>query len=172
MAVVKDIDAVYNINYMNEIQTNSNNESSNGTGANTISTNITNEKVVDALSGKKILLVEDDAFLASILNSRLVSRNVQLTVAKNGEEALATLAGSPFDAVLLDVLLPGMSGFEVLQIIRTTPEIKDVPVTVISNYSQVKDREKAESMNAHFLVKALVNPDDILAQVEKMVAGK
>lgn len=150
--VVKDIDAVYNINYMNEIQTNSNN--------------------ADILAGKKILLVEDDTFLASILRSRLTSRNVQLTVAKNGEEAIATLAGSSFDGVLLDVLLPGMSGFEVLQIIRNTPEIKDVPVTVISNYNQVKDREKAESMNAAFLVKALVNPDDILAQVEKMVAGK
>jgi CheY-like chemotaxis protein len=149
---VKDIDAVYNINHMNEIQTNSNN--------------------ADILAGKKILLVEDDTFLASILRSRLTSRNVQLTVAKNGEEAIATLAGSSFDGVLLDVLLPGMSGFEVLQIIRNTPEIKDVPVTVISNYNQVKDREKAESMNAAFLVKALVNPDDILAQVEKMVAGK
>lgn len=115
------------------------------------------------------MLVEDDAFLASILHSRLLSQNVQLTVAKNGEEAITALAGSAFDAVLLDVLLPGMSGFEVLEIIRNTPNIKDIPVTVISNYSQVKDRERAEAMHAHFLVKALVNPDDILAQVEKMV---
>lgn len=152
---------------MNEIQTNSNNAS-----VDSVSSQNADVQSTDVLSGKKILLVEDDTFLASILRSRLTSRDVQLTVAKNGEEAISTLSGSRFDAVLLDVLLPGMSGFEVLQIIRTTPEIKDVPVTVISNYSQVKDREKAESMNADFLVKALVNPDDILAQVEKMVAGK
>lgn len=127
------------------------------------------EKRIDTLAGKKILLVEDDAFLASIMNSRLTSRNVQITVAKNGEDALAALAGTPFDAILLDVLLPGMSGFEVLETIRNTPEIKDTPVTIISNFSQIKDREKAESMQANFLVKALVNPDDILAQVEKMI---
>ena len=127
------------------------------------------EKRIDLLSGKRILLVEDDAFLASILNSRLTSHNVQITVAKNGEDALSALAGAPFDAILLDVLLPGMNGFEVLETIRNTPEIKDTPVTIISNFSQVKDREKAESMHANFLVKALVNPDDILAQVEKMI---
>jgi CheY-like chemotaxis protein len=60
----------------------------------------------------------------------------------------------------------------VLESIRKNEETKDLPVTVISNFNQQKDRERAATMGAGFFVKALVNPDDILQQVEKMLLGK
>ena len=126
----------------------------------------------DILSGKNILLVEDDDFLGSIMLSRLSARKAHTVVAKNGEEAVVELLHQKFDAALLDILLPGMSGFDVLESIRSKDETKDLPVTVISNFNQQKDKEKAISMGAGFFVKALVNPDDIVEQVEKMLVGK
>jgi CheY-like chemotaxis protein len=127
---------------------------------------------IDVLSGKNILLVEDNDFLGSIMLSRLSAKNAHTVVAKNGEDAVIELAKQKFDAALLDVLLPGMSGFDVLESIRKNEETKDLPVTVISNFNQQKDRERAATMGAGFFVKALVNPDDILQQVEKMLLGK
>ncbi len=126
----------------------------------------------NVLSGKNILLVEDDGFLGSIMHSRLTNIKALVTVAKSGEEALEELKKQKFDAALLDILLPGITGFDVLQSIRDNPETKDMPATVISNFNQVKDKEKAESMGAAFLVKALVNPDDIVEHVGKMLSGK
>jgi len=121
------------------------------------------------LEGKKILVVEDDKFLGSILVSRLVGQKVDTAYANSGEAALEEIKKQVPDIVLLDVLLPGIDGFEVLKQIRANPLTEKVPVMVLSNFNQLKDKEKAESMGASFLVKALVNPDDIVEQVRKML---
>jgi CheY-like chemotaxis protein len=125
-----------------------------------------------ALEGKKVLLVEDDNFLGSILLSRLVSRNANVTLAKTGEEALEYLKKQVPHIVLLDILLPGINGFEVLESIRKTPETKNLPVIVISNFNQPKDQEKATELGAGLLVKALVNPDVIVDHVAKKLEEK
>jgi len=121
------------------------------------------------INGKRVLIVEDDDFLGKIMTSRLSSKGAVAVLAKSGEEALVALKEQKFDAALLDILLPGINGFEVLQFIREVPETKDLPVTVISNFNQVKDEEKAKAMGAAFMVKALVNPDEIIAQAEMML---
>ncbi|MEI8062130.1 MAG: response regulator [bacterium] len=126
----------------------------------------------DVLVGKKILVVEDDKFLGSILVSRLMSRKVKVVYATSGEAALEELKKDTPEAVLLDIMLPGIDGFEVLKQIRENPATKALPVMILSNISQVKDKEKAESMGAGFLVKALVNPDDIVAQTEEILRSK
>lgn len=123
----------------------------------------------NSLSGKKILLVEDDSFLASILMSRLGHKKVLASYAKSGEEALLELKRQIPDAVLLDILLPGINGFEVLQSIRNNPETKSLPVIVISNFSQAQDIEKVKALGAGYLVKALADPDQILGEVEKLL---
>ncbi len=121
------------------------------------------------LEGKKILVVEDDKFLGSILVSRLVGQKVDAFYANTGEVALEQIKKQIPDIVLLDILLPGIDGFEVLKQMRENPLTEKVPVMVLSNFNQMKDKEKAESLGASFLVKALVNPDDIIEQVRKML---
>lgn len=125
----------------------------------------------DVLEGKKILVVEDDKFLGSILVSRLVGKKVDAIYANSGESAVEELKKQVPDIVLLDLLLPGIDGFEVLRQIRANPMTEKVPVMILSNYNQMKDKEKAESMGAMFLVKALVNPDDIIGQVRNMLGA-
>jgi CheY-like chemotaxis protein len=124
----------------------------------------------NVLNGKRILVVEDDNFLGSIITSRLSSSLCVVIAVKNGEDALKELETKDFDAALLDVLLPGISGFEVLESIRKNPKTKDLPVTVISNFNQVKDKDQAGALGADFLVKALVDPDMIVKKVEAMIS--
>lgn len=121
------------------------------------------------LRGKKIMLVEDDAFLGSIMMSRIEAAKAEGTLAKNGEDALEQIAKTDFDLVLLDILLPGISGFDVLESIRANPKTKDLPVAIVSNFNQVKDKERAASLGAPFFVKALVTPDDILEEAKKLL---
>ena len=114
------------------------------------------------LDGKKVLLVEDDSFLGGIMMTRLRARKADAVYTISGEGALEEFKKQKFDIVLLDLLLPGIGGFEVLKSIRENSENKEVPVIIISNFDQLKDRDMAKSMNAGYLVKALVNPDEII----------
>ncbi|MES2623414.1 MAG: response regulator [Patescibacteria group bacterium] len=123
----------------------------------------------DILIGKRLLLVEDDTFLGSILSTRLRDKNVDVAYAATGEDALTELKKQKPDLVLLDVLLPGINGFEVLEVIRKDPETKDMHVIVLSNFSQVEDQKKATALGADFLVKALVNPDNILEKIVEVL---
>lgn len=130
----------------------------------------TNEENANApIGGKKLLIVEDDDFLSSILLSRLNNKDTTVILTGSGEGALNELKKGTPDAILLDILLPGINGFDVLKVIRADALLKDIPVTVISNFDQAKDKEMAKSMNADYLVKALVTPDDIAAKVDEML---
>jgi len=119
------------------------------------------------ISGKSILIVEDDNFLGGILSTRISNQGGKVTRARTGEDALVALQGGNLDIVLLDILLPGMDGFEVLKRLRSDEKTKDLPVIVISNFNQMSDKEKAASLGAQFLVKALITPDDIVQRVEE-----
>jgi DNA-binding response OmpR family regulator len=141
-----------------------------------ISTALSHEKLTDIpvenfdiLIGKRILLVEDDSFLGSILSTRLRNKQVDVAYAASGEDALAEIKKQKPDMVLLDVLLPGINGFEVLESIRKDAETKDMHVIVLSNFSQVEDQKRAVMLGADFMVKALVNPDNILSKVVEVL---
>ena len=114
------------------------------------------------LEGKKVLLVEDDSLLGGIMMTRLRASKADAVYAISGENAIDEIKKQKFDIILLDLLLPNIGGFEVLKFIRQDSQNKEVPVIVISNFDQLKDRETAKSMNAGYLVKALVNPDEII----------
>jgi len=124
------------------------------------------------ISEKKVLLVEDDAFLGSILEARMKSKGASVIFAKTGESALEELNKGMPDIILLDILLPGINGFEVLQWIRGTDEGRGVPVIVLSNFSQMSDRQKAIELGAEYLVKALVTPDSVVDHLEKLLTAK
>ena len=115
---------------------------------------------------KKILLVEDDEVLASVYRARLELEGFEVREVHNGEDALtATLEYKP-DLILLDAMMPKISGFDVLDILRNTPETMNTRVIMLTALSQDKDRQRAESLGVDdYLVKSQVVIGDVIERV-------
>src|SRR5213080_4500495 len=88
---------------------------------------------------KRILLVEDDDALANVYLTRLQAEGFDVRRVANGEEALATALSYKPDLVLLDVMMPKVSGFDVLDILRNTPETTDLKIVMLTALSQDSD---------------------------------
>jgi len=117
-------------------------------------------------SSKKILWVEDDKFLSSILVRKFESSGYIVLKAKNSDEALEIIQNGTPDIIILDILLPGLSGFDILQKIKIQDKFKKIPVIILSNMSRPSDLEKAKILGTQrFLVKASVSLDQIIKEV-------
>lgn len=123
------------------------------------------------LAGRKILWIEDDQFLSSILAVKLSHEGSTCLYAKDGEEAMGILEREIPDIILLDLLLPGMTGFEVLEKIRADARFTKVPVIILSNLGQKEDQEKCAQLGAtKYLIKAEHDLEDIVNEVAKTLA--
>ncbi|TSC85168.1 MAG: two-component histidine kinase/response regulator motif-containing protein [Parcubacteria group bacterium Gr01-1014_17] len=121
----------------------------------------------DSLSGKAVLVVEDDAFLHDILVRKLSGAGAKLLHATDSGEAFESLRNEKSDIVLLDILLPGQDGFEVLRQIRAKPETKALPVILLSNLGQKSDIDKGKQLGANrFLIKATASLDEIVNEIQ------
>jgi signal transduction histidine kinase/CheY-like chemotaxis protein/HAMP domain-containing protein len=90
---------------------------------------------LDAVRGRRVLVVDDEREIADLIAGQLTPLEVQATIAANGEEALALLRAEHYDAVTLDILMPGMDGFEVLRQIRSDPDLRPTPIVFVSVFS-------------------------------------
>jgi len=116
---------------------------------------------------KKILLVEDDAALSGVYKSRLEMEGFETREVNNGEKALSAALEFKPDLILLDAMMPKISGFDVLDIIRNTPETSNIRVIMLTALSQPKDKERAESLGADdYLVKSQVVIGDVVERVK------
>lgn len=116
---------------------------------------------------KKVLLVEDDNGLASVYTTRLEAENFKVRRVPNGEEALAAALEYRPDLVLLDVMMPKVSGFDVLDILRNTPEIANVKVIMLTALSQDADRERADALGVDdYLIKSQVVIGDVIEKIK------
>jgi len=116
---------------------------------------------------KKILLVEDDTALASVYRSRLELEGFEISEVNNGEDALSAAISFKPDLVLLDAMMPKISGFDVLDILRNTPETTNIRVIMLTALSQPKDKERAEQLGVDdYLVKSQVVIGDVVARVK------
>ena len=116
---------------------------------------------------KKILLVEDDMALSAVYRSRLEIEGFDVREANNGEDALSVTVEYRPDLILLDVMMPKISGFDVLDILRNTPETANVRIIMLTALSQPKDKERAESLGVDdYLVKSQVVIGDVVARVK------
>lgn len=122
-------------------------------------------------SGEKtILLVEDDAFLASLIKNRLEREHFRIQSIANGTEVLPFLRATPPDLVLLDIILPGKLGFEILQEAKQDPALKTIPFMIISNLAQETDITKAHNLGAvEYFVKAQIKIDDLIAKISRFL---
>jgi len=117
---------------------------------------------------KKILLVEDDQSLAEVYRSRLEMEGFEVIVVHDGEIAIGEIINHRPDLVILDAMLPKISGFDLLDIMRTTPEIMNVRIIMLTALSQSNDRERAESLGVDaYLVKSQITIGDVVNSVRK-----
>lgn len=117
--------------------------------------------------GPTIVWAEDDKLISSILAKKFGASGFNVIHAKNGVEALEALKTVVPSAIVLDLLMPDMNGFDVLEKVRQDARLKDVPAMILSNLSKPSDIEKAKSLGAKkFIVKAAVSLDQIVAEVK------
>lgn len=116
---------------------------------------------------KKILLVEDDETLAMVYQQRLELEGFEVKHSVNGEQALSDAVEFKPDLVLLDVMMPKLNGFDALDILRNSPQTRNVHIIMLTALSQPKDAERARELGADdFLVKSQVVIGDVVARIK------
>lgn len=119
---------------------------------------------------KRILLVEDDDSLASVYATRLQAEGFDVKRVANGEEALATALTYKPDLALLDVMMPKVSGFDVLDILRNTPETANLKIVMLTALSQESDIERAKQLGVdEYLIKSQVVIADVVDRIRNIL---
>jgi DNA-binding response OmpR family regulator len=117
---------------------------------------------------KRVLFVEDDDALASVYIVRLEAEGFEVQRVANGEDALASAISFKPDLVLLDVMMPKVSGFDVLDILRNTPETANLKIIMLTALSQDSDKKRAEALGVDdYLVKSQVVISDVIQRIKK-----
>ena len=122
------------------------------------------------ISGIKILIVEDDPFLSSLTAGRLEKEGYKISLAVDGTQALKMLETDIPDLILLDIIMPGMNGFEVLKTMKANPKLKDILVVVFSNLGQEHEMEEGKKLGADdFLVKAKFTLKEVVDKINGLL---
>lgn len=125
------------------------------------------------VANNKVLLIEDDPFLLNMYATKLEMENFQVFTAEDGEKGLKLIAKEIPSVVLLDIILPGMDGYEVLKKIKADDKLKDIVVILLTNLGQKEDVDKGLSLGAKdFLIKAHTMPAEVVAKIKVVMAGQ
>lgn len=119
---------------------------------------------------KRILLVDDEEEIRNVFDVALKSGGYEVFIAKNGKEALEIIKTQKFDLVLLDQMMPDMSGNETLKAIKADPATKDLHVSMLTNFSN--DDMIKEALNAgasEYILKYQVSPEDLINRVKQIL---
>src|SRR3989344_2535573 len=121
-------------------------------------------------TAKKILVVEDDDVLGDIIVKKLRDEGYETTLARDGEDGLEQIKKIRPDLVLLDIILPKMSGYEILEALRASPELTNTPVIILSNSGQPVEISRVLSLGVRdYLVKAEFSPAEVLTKVREQL---
>jgi len=116
------------------------------------------------------MIIEDDHFLSTVIKARLEKVGLATTQAFDGEEAMGLLKTEKPDLIVLDLIMPKVTGFEVLEMISKNADLKKIPVVILSHLAQESDIEKAKSLGAkEYFVKVKVSIDDLVEKVTSLV---
>ena len=121
---------------------------------------------------QKILIIEDDKFLRELIAKKLIKEGYEIDEAIDGEEGVKKVKEFMPDLVLLDLILPGIDGFEVLKTVKEDDKLVSIPVVILSNLGQKDEVEKGLKLGAvDFLIKAHFTPEEIVEKI-KFVLSK
>jgi len=116
---------------------------------------------------KKILIVEDDKFLRELIARKVINEGFDVSEAIDGEEGIKKIKEEKPDMVLLDLILPGIDGFEVLARMKEDSALSSIPVIIFSNLGQKEDIEKGLKLGAiDYLIKAHFTPGEIIEKIK------
>ena len=121
----------------------------------------------------KVLLVDDTDFYRKLYHAKLASEGYEVTVAQNGAEAIMSLGKAPPDVILLDLMMPIMDGYKVLEAMKNDEKLKEIPVVVFTAKGASDEIDKAFAMGARdFLVKATSPPNKVVDKIKKILEQK
>ena len=121
----------------------------------------------------KIMVVEDDASLREIYSIRITAEGYDVVSAGDGEEALAVAVREKPDLILSDVMMPKISGFDMLDILRSTPETANIKVVMMTALSADDQRQRGESLGAdRYLVKSQVGIEDVINAIHEVMGDR
>lgn len=143
------------------------------------SNNEKSDKILEEDNGKddknktKILLVEDDEFLRDICKRKLEKEGFTVSLAVDGNEAMKKIMEEKFELILLDVILPGIDGFEILKRTKADPNKSSTPIVMLTNLGQTSDVEKGFSLGADdYIVKAHFTVGEIIEKIKEVLERK
>jgi DNA-binding response OmpR family regulator len=117
-----------------------------------------------------ILLIEDDPFLLSMYSTKFELENFKVVTAEDGEKGAELVGETIPDIILLDILMPKMDGFQVLEKIKANPKTKDIPVILLTNLNQQEDVERGLELGANdHLIKAHFMPSEVVDKIKKLL---
>lgn len=117
-----------------------------------------------------ILVIEDDKFLRELIAEKLTKEGYKTSEAIDGEEGIKKIRDEKPDLILLDLILPGIDGFEVLSRMEKEPSIARIPVIILSNLGQREDVERGLKMGAvDYLIKAHFTPREVIDKIKAVL---
>ncbi len=120
---------------------------------------------------QKILIAEDDRFLAAAYNAKLNKAGYETMIASDGDHALEILKNFTPDLILLDLIMPNKNGFIVLENISKDPILSKIPIFVLTNLSQKEDEDRARQLGAkEFIVKTTIDPKGLLEKINQFLS--
>jgi len=121
---------------------------------------------------KKILVIEDDKLLANLLKKKLEKEGYEVLVAFRGDTGLSQVKKVMPDLILLDIIMPAMNGFEVMEKIQEDQELTKIPIIIVSNSGQPVEISKAKKLGARdWLIKAEFDPQEVVDKVKKQIGN-
>lgn len=119
---------------------------------------------------KKVLIIEDEEILGNILYNKLIENGYEAKWAKDGEEGLEMIKAMMPDLILLDIVMPKKSGFEVLETMKLDPVLSKLSVIIVSNSGQPVEVDKAKSLGAKdWIAKTEFDPEEVIDKVIKQI---
>ncbi len=117
----------------------------------------------------KILLVEDDEMIIEMYKLRFEAEGYGVDITEKGSEAIELAKKMP-DIILLDIILPEIDGFNILQALKSDTDTKNIPVLLLTNLTQESDKEKAINMGAvDYMVKSMFTPSDVIQKIKEII---
>jgi DNA-binding response OmpR family regulator len=131
------------------------------------------ENIQKFASGTKVTIIEDDKFLGGLVSKKLIDEGCEVNHVESGELAQSTVEADIPDLIFLDLLLPGISGFDVLAGLKKNDQTKNIPVIILSNLGERGDIKRGLDLGAtSFLIKASMTVDSIIAEAARILRAR